>query len=56
MRDDPLATLVMRVQIDGVSGYNKDQVALIAQSSTEFMHTRSPSSWGPQQLTELLPH
>ena len=28
----------MRVQIDGISAYDKDQVALIAHSSTEFVH------------------
>ena len=28
----------MRVQIDGISGYDKDQVALVACSSAEFVH------------------
>ena len=30
--------VIMRVQIDGISSYNKDQVALIAHSSAEFAH------------------
>ena len=30
--------VVMRVQINGISGYDEDQVALIAQSSAEFSH------------------
>ena len=28
----------MSVQIDGISGYNEDQVALVAHSSAEFAH------------------
>ena len=28
----------MSVQIDGISGYNEDQVALMAHSSTKFAH------------------
>ena len=28
----------MRVQINGISGYDEYQVALIAHSSTEFAH------------------
>ena len=34
----PIGYVIMRVQIDGISGYDKDQVALIACSSTEFAH------------------
>ena len=30
--------VIMRVQIDGISGYDKDQVALIACSSAKFVH------------------
>ena len=30
--------VIMSVQIDGISGYNKDQVVLMAHSSAEFMH------------------
>ena len=30
--------VIMRVQIDGISGYDEDQVALIAHSSAEFAH------------------
>ena len=30
--------IVMRVQVDGIAGYNEDQVALMAQSSLEFRH------------------
>ena len=34
----PLGYVIMRIQIDGISGYDKDQVVLIAQSSAEFAH------------------
>ena len=30
--------VIMSVQIDGISGYNEDHVALMACSSTEFTH------------------
>ena len=30
--------IIMSVQIDGISGYNEDQVVLMAHSSTEFAH------------------
>ena len=30
--------IIMRVQIDRISSYNEDQVALVAHSSTEFAH------------------
>ena len=30
--------VIMSVQINGISGYNEDQVALVAHSSTEFVH------------------
>ena len=30
--------VIMSVQIDGISGYNEDQVALVACSSTKFTH------------------
>ena len=30
--------VIMSVQINGISSYNEDQVALMAHSSTEFMH------------------
>ena len=30
--------VIMKVQINGISGYNKDQVTLMARSSTEFAH------------------
>ena len=30
--------VIMSVQIDGISSYNEDQVALVAHSSAEFMH------------------
>ena len=32
----PIGYVIMSVQINGISGYNKDQVALMAHSSTEF--------------------
>ena len=34
----PIGYVIMRVQIDGISGYDEDQVALIAHSSAEFAH------------------
>ena len=30
--------VIMSVQIEGISGYNEDQVALVARSSAEFAH------------------
>ena len=30
--------IIMSVQIDGISGYNEDQVVLMAHSSTKFVH------------------
>ena len=34
----PIGYVVMRVQIDGISSYDEDQVVLIAQSSAKFAH------------------
>ena len=34
----PIGYVIMSVQINGISGYNKDQVALLAHSSTKFAH------------------
>ena len=34
----PIGYVIMRVQIDGISGYNEDQVVLMACSSAEFTH------------------
>ena len=34
----PIGYIIMSVQIDGISGYNEDQVVLMACSSTEFVH------------------
>ena len=34
----PIGYVIMRVQINGISGYNEDQVMLVACSSTEFVH------------------
>ena len=34
----PIGYVIMSVQIKGISGYNKDQVALVACSSAEFAH------------------
>ena len=50
----PIGYIIMRVQIDGISGYAEDQVVLIAQSFAEFMH-KIPSYWGHLQLTRPLP-
>ena len=34
----PIGYVIMRVQIDRISGYDEDQVTLITQSSTKFVH------------------
>ena len=34
----PIGYVIMSVQIEGISGYNKDQVTLVAHSSAEFAH------------------
>ena len=34
----PIGYIIMRVQIDGISGYDEDQVVLIAQSCAKFVH------------------
>ena len=34
----PIGYVIMRVQIDGISRYDEDQVTLIAHSSAEFAH------------------
>ena len=34
----PIGYVIMSVQINGISGYNEDQVVLMARSSTEFVH------------------
>ena len=34
----PIGYVIMRVQINGISSYDEDQVTLIAQSSTKFAH------------------
>ena len=34
----PIGYVIMSVQIEGISGYNEDQVALVARSSAEFAH------------------
>ena len=34
----PIGYVIMGVQIDGISSYDEDQVALVAHSSTEFVH------------------
>ena len=34
----PIGYFIMRVQIDGISSYDKDQVALVAHTSTKFAH------------------
>ena len=34
----PIGYIIMSVQIDGISGYNEDQVVLVAHSSAEFTH------------------
>ena len=37
----PIGYVIMRVQIDGISSYDEDQVVLVACSSAEFVHTKS---------------
>ena len=34
----PVGYVIMRVQINGISSYDEDQVTLIAHSSTKFAH------------------
>ena len=34
----PIGYIIMRVQIDEISSYNEDQVALVAWSCTKFTH------------------
>ena len=34
----PIGYIIMRVQINGISGCSEDQVTLVAQSSTKFTH------------------
>ena len=34
----PIGYVIMSLQIDGISGYNEDQVALMACSSAKFLH------------------
>ena len=34
----PIGYVIMSVQIDGISGYNEDQVVLVARNSAEFTH------------------
>ena len=34
----PIGYVIMSVQIDGISGYNEDQVVLITHSSAKFAH------------------
>ena len=34
----PIGYVIMSVQIKGISGYNEDQVTLVARSSAEFAH------------------
>ena len=34
----PIGYVIMSVQIEGISGYNEDQVTLVAHSSAEFAH------------------
>ena len=43
----PIGYIVMRVQIDRISGYDNIQVALIAWSSTEFAHKAPLILWMP---------
>ena len=34
----PIGYIMMSVQINGISGYNEDQVVLVAHSSAKFVH------------------
>ena len=35
----PIGYIIMSVQINGISGYNEDQVVLMAHSSAKFAHS-----------------
>ena len=54
----PIGYVIMSVQIEGISSYNEDQVALVARSSAEFAHHMSLSYWehppriGPLRLSK----
>ena len=37
-KGQPIGYVIMRVQMDGISSYDEDQVTLIARSSAEFAH------------------
>ena len=41
----PIGYIIMRVQINGISGYDEDQVVLVAQSSAKFVH-KAPITLG----------
>ena len=45
--------VIMRVQIDGISGYNEDQVMLMACSSNEFAH-HVPIIMGPPTMDQAI--
>ena len=40
----PLGYMIIRVQVDGVWGYDEDQIALIIPDFSNFA-VRDPSSW-----------
>ena len=48
-----LGYVVIWVQVDGVWGYDEDQIALIIPDYSNFT-TEYPSSWEPPPLAELL--
>ena len=54
----PIGYVIMSVQIEGISGYNEDQVALVARSSAKFAHhvpiiLGTPTTdWGSKTLKE----
>ena len=43
----PIGYVIMSVQIDGISGYNEDQVVLVAHSSAKFVHHAPIILWTP---------
>ena len=50
----PIGYVIMSVQINGISGYNEDQVVLMWPTVPPSLHTMSPLYWGPPLQIGLL--
>ena len=49
----PLGYVIIRVQVEGVKGYNKDQVALVVPDSTAF-GLRVPVTLGTPTINQIV--